>query len=142
VPAEVSQSLEVAPRRPGKVLPVEAESEALLVHDFLEPNPSELSGQCDEGDVPDASFANLSDCRTGSCASPPGEGFQPESPLAGPRGPTDRASRGEGGPRHGSRGQLPPTAEQEGCAPHAPALPTSQDLPPHERLRPFAFFGR
>jgi GntR family transcriptional repressor for pyruvate dehydrogenase complex len=78
-------------------------------------------------DLPGAAFANLSDCRTGFCASPPEEATQPEPPSADACGPTHVTALREGGPLHGTRDH-PPPAGPHGLAPrHSP--PTSQESP-------------
>jgi DNA-binding FadR family transcriptional regulator len=77
-----------------------------------------------EGDLPGAVFANLSDCRTGSCALPPEGGSQPEPPSAGSSAPAGVTALEEGGP-----------AVPEGVAPRLP-LPTPQDSLVPERLQP------
>ncbi len=99
----------------GRLAPAEG-SQALEVA----PRPPEEA-------LPGASFTNPSDCRTGSCASRPEGGPQPLPPLVGSRGPTDLVVRGEVGPLHGPRGQHPPTAVPEGCAPRAPPQPIPRD---------------
>jgi hypothetical protein len=121
--AEGRQTLDAAPRT------AEPKRATLMARVVLGLNPSEPADACDERSSPGASSTNLSDCWTGSCASPPEEGLQPEPPPAGSRGPIVHEVRGAGGPLDETRGQHHrPTAEPKDCAPPAA---------PHVQLRPF-----
>ncbi len=55
-----------------------------------------------EGGLSGAACANLSDCRTGFCASPPEGRPQSEPPAADSHAPTRVEARGAGGPLHGT----------------------------------------
>jgi DNA-binding FadR family transcriptional regulator len=76
-------------------------------------------------DLPGAAFANLSDSRTGFCASPPEEAAQPERPSADACGPTHVAALRESGLLHGTRDQPPPAGPHGVARRHSP--PTSQE---------------
>ena len=105
----------------------------------LKPPANEPGGECAGGDPPGEPVINLSDSPTGSCASPPEEALQPESPPAGSREPTGLAVRAEDETLLGIRGQPLPLAIPEGCAPQAPRPPLPQPhLSPEwlRRLRP------
>jgi len=122
--AEFDEALEVAPRPQVESLPVGPDCGALLPRAPPGLNLCEPGAESVGGDLPGAALTNLSDCRTGFCASSPEGGLQPESPPAGSRGAA-------------TRHQHPPTTAPVGCAPLAPPLPTSQDNLPRERLQPF-----
>ncbi len=90
-----------------------------------------------EGGLSGAACANLSDCRTGFCASPPEGRPQSEPPAADSHEPTCVEASGAGGPLHGTRGHAPP-AVQEGFAPCPSPLTTPQECLPLARQQPVA----
>jgi DNA-binding FadR family transcriptional regulator len=121
---------------------------AVEVDDAPEAHPSMEKGDLgrlthvSEGSLPGTVFGNLSNCRTGFCASPPEGGPQPEPPSAGLGGPPHMAALEEDEPLHETRGHpLLPSVPEE-FAPRVPPLPIIQDNLPRERQQPFATSAR
>ncbi len=90
--AEMDEALDARPsveeRDLGRLAPAAEADEALDARPNVEERgPGRLVPAAGE-DLPGATFANLSDCRTGSCDSPPEGGLQPEPSFADACGPT------------------------------------------------------
>ncbi|MCP3143631.1 FadR/GntR family transcriptional regulator [Pyxidicoccus xibeiensis] len=93
--------------------------------------PSESGSECAAERLPGAPLPTLSDCRTGSCASPPEGGLSPETPRVDSLGPTRFAPQAS-----------PFTTTPVSRAPLELPLPTLQDSLPREWPEPVASSSR
>ncbi|NNC00218.1 GntR family transcriptional regulator [Corallococcus exiguus] len=91
---------------PGHPMPALEMTGALLSPTVPELVPNELEGDGTEADAQAAASGGLSDCRTGSSASAPEEGFQPAAPHDESRGQPCVTMRKEGGPICDTEGRL------------------------------------
>jgi hypothetical protein len=120
----------------GRSAPAVQDAEALDATSRIEERGLGRCAPAAGEDLPGAVFENLSDCRTGSCASPPEERLQPQPPSADSGEPTRVATMEAGGLLHGTRSHHPPPAVPDGLTPRQPPLPIPQDCLPCERREP------